>query len=78
VWRPHHRVAGCRELPAVNVSQGGIEMTLCPIALAVGCRKCPAFKVCPLKGAIGDYKQADDAPAAEPKKNAARGAKGKR
>ena len=31
-------------------------MTLCPIALAVGCRKCPAFKVCPAKGAIGDYK----------------------
>ena len=31
-------------------------MTLCPIALAVGCRKCPAFSVCPLKGVIGDYK----------------------
>jgi hypothetical protein len=53
-------------------------MTLCPIALAVGCRKCPAFKVCPLKSAIGDYKQADDTPAAQPKKNAARDAKGKR
>ena len=31
-------------------------MTLCPIALAAGCEKCPAFKVCPLKGVIGDYK----------------------
>ena len=31
-------------------------MTLCPIALAVGCQKCPAFKVCPLKGVIGDQK----------------------
>ena len=31
-------------------------MTLCPIALVVGCEKCPAFKVCPLKGVIGDYK----------------------
>lgn len=31
-------------------------MTLCPIALAVGCRKCPAFAVCPLKGVVGDYK----------------------
>ncbi len=31
-------------------------MTLCPIALAIGCRKCPAFKVCPAKGVIGDYK----------------------
>lgn len=31
-------------------------MTLCPIALAVGCQKCPAFKVCPVKSIIGDYK----------------------
>lgn len=31
-------------------------MTLCPIALAVGCKKCLMFKVCPLKGTIGDYK----------------------
>lgn len=29
-------------------------MTLCPIALAVGCAKCPLFKVCPLKTVIGD------------------------
>ena len=32
-------------------------MTLCPVALAVGCRKCPAFPVCPLKGVIGDHKK---------------------
>jgi hypothetical protein len=31
-------------------------MTLCPIALAVGCKKCLAFSVCPLKGVIGDHK----------------------
>jgi hypothetical protein len=31
-------------------------MTLCPIALVAGCAKCPAFKACPLKGVIGDYK----------------------
>lgn len=37
-------------------------MTICPIALAVGCRKCPIFAVCPVKGIIGDYKKADDAP----------------
>ena len=30
-------------------------MTLCPIAIAVGCKKCPAFSVCPLKSVIGDY-----------------------
>jgi hypothetical protein len=32
-------------------------MTLCPIALVVGCKKCPAFSVCPLKGIIGDYRK---------------------
>jgi hypothetical protein len=32
-------------------------MTLCPIALAVGCKKCPALSVCPLKSVIGDYKK---------------------
>jgi hypothetical protein len=31
-------------------------MVICPIAIAVGCRKCPIFKVCPVKGLIGDYK----------------------
>ena len=30
-------------------------MTLCPIALAVTCKKCPAFSFCPLKTVIGDY-----------------------
>lgn len=30
-------------------------MVLCPVALAVGCRKCPVFSVCPLKSSIGDY-----------------------
>ena len=34
-------------------------MTLCPIAIAVGCKKCPAFSVCPLKSVIGDYKKPD-------------------
>ena len=32
-------------------------MTLCPIALMTGCRKCPAFSYCPVKGIIGDYKK---------------------
>ncbi len=41
-------------------------MTLCPIALAVGCKKCPAFSVCPLKEVIGDYKPDD----AQTKQNA--------
>lgn len=35
-------------------------MTLCPIALAVGCKKCPAFTVCPLKSVIGNYKKPEE------------------
>jgi hypothetical protein len=31
-------------------------MVICPIAIAVGCRKCPIFGICPVKGVIGDYK----------------------
>jgi hypothetical protein len=38
-------------------------MTLCPIAIAVGCKKCPAFSICPVKGTLGDYKK-DEPPAA--------------
>ena len=30
-------------------------MTLCPIAIVAGCKKCPAFSVCPLKSTLGDY-----------------------
>ena len=36
-------------------------MTLCPVAIAVGCRKCPIFSVCPLKSVIGDQKPAEPA-----------------
>jgi hypothetical protein len=31
-------------------------MTLCPVALAIGCKKCPIVRVCPVKAVIGDYK----------------------
>jgi hypothetical protein len=37
-------------------------MTLCPVAIAVGCKKCPIFTVCPVKGVIGDYVKGDSAP----------------
>ena len=40
-------------------------MTLCPIALAVGCRACPIVKVCPAKSIIGDYVP-DEPPKDEP------------
>lgn len=36
-------------------------MTLCPIAIVAGCRKCPAFKICPLKSVIGDMPAASTA-----------------
>jgi hypothetical protein len=49
-------------------------MTLCPIAIAAGCRKCPAFALCPLKGVIGDYKK-DDAAQAKPAATPGKGAK---
>jgi hypothetical protein len=29
-------------------------MTLCPVALAVGCKKCPLFEACPAKVIIAD------------------------
>ena len=40
-------------------------MVLCPIAIAVGCKRCPIFATCPVKGLIGDYtpdKPSKDAP----------------
>jgi len=52
-------------------------MTLCPVALAVGCRKCPIFNVCPAKGIIGDYKPDDHSSAPEQQKKAAAGGKKK-
>jgi hypothetical protein len=38
-------------------------MTVCPIAIAVGCKKCPAFSVCPLKSVLGDQPKPGDKPA---------------
>jgi hypothetical protein len=31
-------------------------MVLCPVAIAIGCKKCPIFAICPVKSLIGDYK----------------------
>jgi len=53
-------------------------MTICPIAIAVGCRKCPIFAVCPVKGTIGDYKKEDDAPPKPAPEKAKGGAKKRR
>jgi len=43
-------------------------MTLCPIALVAGCRKCPAFSICPLKNVIGDQGKAEEEPPPAPKR----------
>jgi hypothetical protein len=37
-------------------------MTLCPVAVVAGCRKCPAFGICPLKGIIGDQQKPEAPP----------------
>lgn len=41
-------------------------MKICPIALAVGCAKCPAFKICPAKGVLGGYVAAGPADVSAP------------
>ncbi|HUN93557.1 MAG TPA: hypothetical protein VMU33_16015 [Burkholderiaceae bacterium] len=45
-------------------------MTLCPVAMAVGCAKCPVVKVCPGKSILGDYRKDAPPAAAEPPKKA--------
>ena len=48
-------------------------MVICPVAIAVGCKKCPIFKVCPAKSIIGDQKPA----AADEQKSKPKSAAGK-
>lgn len=43
-------------------------MTVCPIAIVAGCKKCPAFSVCPLKTVLGDAPKPDAAKAPGDKK----------
>ena len=45
-------------------------MTICPIAVVAGCKKCPAFKICPLKTVLGDAPKAAAPKAARPGKQA--------
>lgn len=45
-------------------------MTVCPIAIAVGCKKCPVFAICPATRILGDQpaKSAEaEAPASKSK-----------
>jgi hypothetical protein len=43
-------------------------MTICPIAVVAGCKKCPAFGFCPLKTVLGDQVKADAPVPTEPPK----------
>ena len=46
-------------------------MKICPVAIAVGCKKCPVYSVCPAKGIIGDFKpeaKGDEKKKAPPKR----------
>ena len=52
-------------------------MTLCPVALAIGCKKCPIVSMCPVKGIIGDYQKAAPPAAKKPARKASGGARGK-
>ena len=40
-------------------------MTVCPIAIVAGCKKCPAFSICPLKTVLGDQPSGGQAPEAK-------------
>jgi len=51
-------------------------MTVCPIALAVTCKKCPAFSACPLKSVLGDHKP-DDKTGSQPSGRSPGGSKPK-
>ena len=52
-------------------------MVLCPVAIAVGCKKCPVFNLCPVKGVIGDYAKEEPDRTANAGKTAASKAKKK-
>ena len=44
-------------------------MTVCPVAIAVGCQKCAIFKICPAKSIIGDYKKEGESSPGAPDKD---------
>ncbi len=50
-------------------------MTVCPVAIAVGCRRCPAFSFCPATRLLGDQPDADAPADAVAKKKPAGGKK---
>ena len=55
----------------LKICHKDFPMTLCPIAIVAGCQKCPAFRICPLKGVLGDQPARPEEPAKPVKKAAA-------
>ena len=53
-------------------------MVLCPVAIAVGCKKCPAFNLCPAKTIIGDARKDEADQALRAKKGSAPVAKSRK
>jgi len=53
-------------------------VVLCPVAIAVGCKKCPVFKLCPAKSIIGDYAEKEKDQSAPRKTGAAPAAREKK
>jgi len=41
-------------------------MKICPIAVVAGCRRCPAFSICPLKTVLGDQPPSKPEPPPKP------------
>lgn len=54
-----------------------MAVTLCPVAVVAGCRKCPIFNICPLKSVIGDQPGAEARSEAEKPASKARSRKSK-
>jgi hypothetical protein len=50
----------CPNIFKYNILWEITNMTICPIAIAVGCKKCPAFKFCPLTTVLGDQEEKDE------------------
>ena len=51
-------------------------MVICPVAIAVGCKKCPILKVCPAKSIVGDQKSVEDDKKSTPASKAKKPGKG--
>jgi hypothetical protein len=63
-----------RTMPVRAPREWEAAMTLCPVAMMVGCKKCPIVGICLVKSFIGDYK-AEEEKAEKAKASKAEGGK---